>query len=71
MKTKVIDGLFPEMLNVSKLAAAVGASPSTLWKYKNEEGALKNAKACVVARKAKHRHLSMEEKARLLDELAE
>lgn len=74
MKTKVIDGLFgteacPQ--NLSKLAQAVGIAPSTLWRYKCDHEALKNGKARVVARVAKFRRLSIEEKARLLDELAE
>ena len=71
MKTKVIDGLFPELQNMAALAKVVGVSKSTLCGYRQDREKLKSGSARTVARIAKYRRLSMEEKARLLDELAE
>ena len=71
---KIIDGLFGDRAspqNMSALARAVGVSPATLCGYKGNTEKLKNGSARTVARIAKFRRLSMEEKARLMDELAE
>ena len=57
--------------NVSALARAVGCSQSTLSNYKADVENIKNGKARTVARLAKFHRFSAEEKARLLDELAE
>lgn len=57
--------------NVSALARAVGCSQSTLSNYKASTENIKNGKARTVARLAKFHRFSNDEKARLLDELAE
>ena len=57
--------------NLSEAARAVGVSPATLCGYRGDKEKLKNGSARTVARIAKFRRLSMEEKARLMDELAE
>lgn len=70
-KPKVIDSLLEELLNMSALARVCGCSPATLCIYKSNPEKLKTGKAQVVARLAKYRRLSVEQKAQLMDELAE
>lgn len=71
---KVIDGLFGTIdspQNLAAMARAIGVSPATLCAYRGNREKLKCGSARTVARIAKARRLSMEEKAKLLDELAE
>lgn len=71
---KVIDGLFGDAVtpqNLTALSRVIGVSQATLSTYKNDREKLKSGSARTVARIAKYRRLSMEEKARLMDELAE
>lgn len=71
---RVIDGLFGDTAspqNMSAMARSVGVSPATLCGYRGDREKIKSGSARTIARIAKFRRLSMEEKARLMDELAE
>lgn len=70
----VIERLFGDKAspqNLSAMAAAVGCTSATLGSYKKDREKLKRGSARTIARMAKIRRFSDEEKARLIDELAE
>lgn len=71
---RVIDSLFGDAAspqNLAALARAVGVSKMTMCEYRRNREKLKSGSARTIARIAQARRLSQEEKARLMDELAE